>query len=214
MKSSRSNLDVIRSYLNSERPYPVFGYKAPDIKRKIGDEFTDNKNITWRQENGYKVRVNKQADIIREYKEQKCTKCLQDIKYGSKLDKLFYRKTGLCENCLIDYENKLHIIGVYDDYEKYKLISNEIGFLKETKEKLKDIIKFFSNNSGDIEMVCNSEGFIERWKNTNKIQVLMDSKRDLKLVKERISNLVKTRETYKKNYVAGIKEYNLENYAK
>ena len=31
----------------------------------------------------------------------------------------------MCLKCVIDYETKLRIVGIYQDYEAYKLISNE-----------------------------------------------------------------------------------------
>jgi hypothetical protein len=36
----------------------------------------------------------------------------------------------------------------------------ELGFIKEARDKVLEVIKYFEENSGDMEMICNSEGFI------------------------------------------------------
>jgi len=209
----KSNIEIVKDYLAGERPFVQVGYTPSKIKRKVGDEWEDVHGITWRQEVGYKKRVNKQADLIREARKQICVSCKNDIKWGSKFDSKFFNRTGLCEKCLIDYETKLRVVGVYDDYERYKLISYELGFVRDAKSKIEEVIKFFGENDGDIEMICNSEGFIEKWKNTNQEQILKDAINDLKLAKKRISDLTKAKTVAKKKYEAGAHKYQLETYA-
>ncbi len=196
---NKSNLAVIQDYLNGERPFTQVGYVPVEVRRKIGEEWEDSHGITWRQENGYKTRVNKQADLIRDARKQTC-KCGKDIRWGSRFDQVFYVKTGLCEDCLIDYETKLRILGIYNDYEKYKMLSNQLGTFLDAEAKIKETIKFFKEDSGDVKMICNSEGFIERWKNTNRDQILQDAKQDLILARKRIAEVRKERRIYKKKY--------------
>ena len=209
----KTNLQIVRSYLEGTRPFITVGYTGKQyIKRKVGEQWTDGKNITWEQKEGGPTRINRVAEIVKKaIGNEKCS-CGQEIRFGNKLDNLFYRKTGMCSNCLIDYETKLRIVGVYPDYEAMKLISNEIGFLKDIKEKISDTIKFFSEGTGDSEMICNSEGFIERWKNTNKDKILEDARKDLKLVSKRISSLSKIKTKFKKVFINNAKKYNLETY--
>jgi len=176
----KSNIDIVKSYLSGERPFVQVGYVPEKIVRKVGDEWVDIKGTRWIQKECGPVTINKQADEIRKFIDQTC-KCGQNIKFGNKRDQLFFNKTGLCENCLIDYETKLRILGIYNDYEKYKLISNELGYLKDIREKLKDAIKYCEENSGDMTSVCNSEGFLERWKDTNQPQILKMRRKILNL---------------------------------
>jgi ribosomal protein S8 len=211
-KGSKSNISILRDYVDGVRPFVQVGYSPSTIEKNPGSTWTDSKGITWKQENGYKKRVNKQADLIHKITEEKCSKCKSDIKWGSKLDKIFFNRTGLCENCLIDYETKLRIVGVYPYYEVYKMISYEIGSIKNAKEKISEVIKFFSESSGDVEMICNSEGFIERWKNTNKNEILSEAKKDLKLASKRIIELSKIKTKAKKEYQKGAKKFQLEGY--
>ena len=212
---NKSNIDIVRSYLNNERPFIQVGYDGEKNKyRKNGERWKDKNGIEWERKNGQNVRLTKsQADIIREVvnQGQKC-KCGQHIKWGSKLDKYFFSRTGLCENCLITYETNLRIVGIYDKYERYKMISYELGRLKEGAEKIKDVIKFFTENDGNIEMICNSDGFVERQKNTNKDQILDDAKKDLSNVNENIIKLEKYKEEAKQLYIDSVKSYNIEAY--
>ena len=144
----KSNISVIRDYLNGDRPFIITGYTGKQyVKRKIGTQWTDSKGIRWEQKECGPVRVNRVAEIIREARSKEVCKCGQEIRWGTKQDQIFYRKTGMCANCVIDYENKLHITGIWNEYEKYKLISNELGYLKDMQQKIEDTIKLFSNES-------------------------------------------------------------------
>lgn len=208
----KSNISILRDYVDGVRPFVTTGYTPPTITRKMGDEWVDNKGISWKQEDGFKRRINKQADIIRKAIHQTCNVCKADIRWGDKLDKKMFYRTGLCFDCLINYETKLRIAGVYPEYERYKMISYELGFIKEARDKILEVIKYFTENSGDMEMICNSEGFIERWKNTNGADILENAKKDLVLAKKRIALVTKAKNEAKKKYIAGAKKFKLETY--
>jgi hypothetical protein len=207
----KNNIEIIKDYLAGERPVSVFGYTGKKYApRAVGEHWTDPKGQEWEQLASGPRKVNRVANIVREaIGVQKC-RCGQDIKWGNKRDRLFYNKTGLCEGCLIDYETKLHVLGIYPDYEKYKLASNELGATKDLKEKIKETIKYFTGNDTDVTMLCNSEGFMERWKTTNKDQILSDAKKDLKEARRRIEALTKIRDEFKKKYESAAAKFNLE----
>jgi hypothetical protein len=116
----------------------------------------------------------------------------------------------MCEACLIDYETKLRIVGIYPDYETYKMASNELGAMKEFKSKIDEAIKYFTGNDTDVKMLCNSEGFTERWKTTNKDEILTNAQKDLIEVNRRIEALAKIRDEYKQKYEELASKYNLE----
>jgi hypothetical protein len=210
---NKSNIDILKDYVAGVRPFTQVGYVGNANKyRKNGDRWKDKNGIEWEKKDGRTIRLTKtQGDMIREMINQKC-KCGQEIKFGSRLDHKFFNRTGMCENCLINYETKLRILGIYPAYERYKVISYELGFVKEARDKVKEVIKFFSENSGDIEMLCNSEGFIERWKNNNSDEILKNAKNDLKLATKRIALITKAKNEAKKKYVDGAKKYKLEIY--
>jgi hypothetical protein len=214
--SGKSNIQILRDYVDGIRPFTQVGFIGDKHKyRKEGERWKDGAGIEWEKQNGQSIRITKtQGDFIREIisQGQKC-KCGQDIRWGSKLDRYFFSRTGLCENCLITYETNLRILGLYEIYERYKLISYEFGRLNEAREKIKEVIKFFKEDSGDVEMICNSEGFIERWKNTNTSKIKEDAEADLNIINERIEKLSKIQEEAKQLYIESVKPYDIEAYA-
>jgi hypothetical protein len=213
--SGKSNIQILRDYVDGVRPFTQVGFVGNKNKyRKDGEKWKDSNGVEWERRDGQNVRLTKtQSDLIRELisKDRRC-KCGQDVRWGSKLDNYFFNRTGLCETCLITYETNLRILGVYDVYEKYKLISYEMGRLKEAQEKIKDVIKFFEESGGDVEMICNSEGFVERWKNTNSDMIKEDATKDLKFVEEKIDKLSEILEEAKQLYIDSAKKYNIEIY--
>jgi len=214
MKKNKSNLAIVQDYLDGNRPFVQVGFAGNKNKwRKNGEKWKDKDGILWERKNGKNVKLTKsQADLIRELTRSQCS-CGQDIKWGSKLDRYFFNRTGLCENCLIDYETKLRILGIYSDYEQYKLLSYELGTLQGVREQIVSAISYFSNDDSDVTMLCNSEGFTERWRNTNKDKIIEDAKIELDIVDKRISEVIKTKDESKNKYKENVKKYKLEYYA-
>lgn len=207
----KNNIEIVRDYLAGERPFIQVGYTGKKYaKRAVGETWTDPKGQEWVQKASGPQKVNRVANIVREaIGVQKC-RCGQEVQWGSRADRLFYRKTGLCEGCLIDYETKLRVLGIYNDYEQYKLASNELGATKDLKAKIQETIAYFESGDTDVKMLCNSEGFIERWKTTNADEILTNAKNDLQEACRRVDALTKIRNEQKKKYVDACKKYNLE----
>ena len=61
-------------------------------------------------------------------------------------------------------------------------------------------------------MICNSEGFTEKWKNTNRDEILKNAKKDLELAQKRILEVTGQKEEVKQAYIESAKEYQLESY--
>ena len=211
MYKGKTNIEIVKSYLEGEKLFPVFGYTGKKyVKRAIGERWTDKSNQEWEQKAGGPQKINRVANIVREaIGNQKC-RCGQQIRWGTKLDRLFFNKTGLCEGCLIDYETKLRVLGIYNDYEKYKLASNELGHVKDMKTKIRETIKYFESDDTDVKMLCNSEGFVERWRTTNIEDILKDARKDLKEAHQRIVALVRIRDEQKVKYIEACAKYKLE----
>lgn len=209
----KTNLDIIRCYLSGERPFTMVGYTGKKYnKRKIGDIWTDKSGIKWEQKASGPVQLNEVATLIKSNINYKCS-CGQDIRFGSKLDTKFFYKTGLCYECIINYETKLRVLGIYPVYEQYKMISNEIGELSDIKQKLEEGIKYFSDiSSSEFQLLCNSEGYIERWRGISYDDILKTTKTDLELVTERITNLIIKQQELKTQYVDSANNYKLPVY--
>lgn len=207
----KSNIEIVKDYLAGERPFIRVGYTGEKyVKRVTGERWTDPKGQEWVQRESGPQKVNRVADIVRAAIGKETCRCGQEVKWGSRADRLFYRKTGLCETCLIDYETKLRILGIYGDYEQYKLASNELGATKDLKEKIKETIKYFESGDTDVKMLCNSEGFTERWKTTNADQILTEAKKDLMEARRRIEALSRIRDECKAKYIESCEKYKLE----
>ena len=199
MRIKKSNIEIVKGYLAGERPFVQVGYQPPPPIRKEGDQWEDSRGIWWEQKHGYKVRVNKQADSIRAATVQRCS-CGQNIQYGSRLDDKFFIKTGKCFECVIKEETELRVYGVFGHYENYKLLSNYLGYLEDTKQKIQDSIGYFERESGELSILCSGEGFLEKFQGLNSADLLKSAKKDLKEVCESINKVTKDKAKAKKIY--------------
>jgi hypothetical protein len=213
--SSMSNLEVVKKYLNGERPYVTVSYNISEKEkhRENGEKWTvDGKE--YKMENGKTICITKtQGDIIREAigNGLNCKQCGAQYKWVGKKDQKFLRRCGLCMDCLIDYETKLRILGIYPNYEIYKLASYELDSLKTLRSQFEEVIEYFTKTNGDIIKVAESEydpNIV--WKNTNKTKILADSKKDLFEVNKRIDALVQIRDECKEKYIASATKCGLE----
>ena len=116
----------------------------------------------------------------------------------------------MCEDCLIEYETKLRVLGIYNHYETYKVASNELGATKDLRSKVEETIKYFTSGDTDVKMLCNGEGFTERWKTTNAEEIVENAKNDLAEADRRIEALTRIRDEEKEQYVAAATKYGLE----
>lgn len=199
MKIKKSNIDIVKSYLEGERPFVRVGYTKKTEIHKEGDEWIDSRGQRWRQTKGGKETVNQQADMIRKLTKQKC-KCGQDIRYGSRLDEKFFLKTGKCFECIIKEETELRVLGVFGLYEKYKMLSNYLGFLDDMRQKIQDSIKYLESEGDTLKVLCNGEGFIEKFKGMNTDDLLKSARNDLEEIKKTIATVTKDKASAKKTY--------------
>jgi hypothetical protein len=192
MKKGKSNLTIVKSYLDGERPFVKIGWDQNLIERKNGETWTDSKGHEWIQKNGYKKRINKSYKIHPDNVRQLCSDCNMDMKWGNKLDDKIFNKTGRCYDCNIKYETLLKRDGKFSNYEQVKVLKNQLGFCKDLKLKLEESIDFLKNSSDDI-IYINEDGSKETWKDTTRKTVLENAKTDLiecNAAIDRINNLL------------------------
>ena len=86
--------------------------------------------------------------------------------------------------------------------------------MKDKKETVKSLIKFFIENpkdAGDVTLPCeNGIGNDAVWVNTNRDKIFDDAKSDLKKIKKLITEASKIKQVNKKLYAAKCKEFKLE----
>ena len=118
----------------------------------------------------------------------KCSICNADMKFGNYLDDRFYPKTGKCYDCTISFDSKLKVLGVYADYEKYKIYNSMLSEMKDFKENIIESIDFIEKNPNEKLQFFNDDGSQEFWTDdtSQMAKVLSDLKNDLKDVEESI----------------------------
>ena len=188
--SGKSNLSIVRDYLDGTRPFIQVGYyeNVALQSRKEGEEWEDSNGVKWVKKNGYKKRVSKKAQYVFE---QRCTVCNADMKWGNYLDQKIYPKTQRCYECNIEFEAILKSRGIYNDYEKFKVINNELSMMKDFKSKIVDSINYLENYTPQTKdpQFFNEDGSNEIWvDDTDRRElVLKDLKEDLDKVNSGIA---------------------------
>jgi len=216
--SGKSNIAIVKDYLDGVRPFTQISMHIDENKkhRKEGEKWKDVNGIEWERKKGKNIRLTKtQGDIIREAigNTLNCKKCGLQYKWGNRYDTKFLRKTGVCYECIVEYETKLRILGLYEIYERYHLASRELGELKEMREKFKETIEYFNRTDGDIVKFAETE-YDENivWKNTNKDKIVSDAIADLEKIEKLIATGEELLPKFKQEYLDGVQKYNLEFY--
>jgi len=185
--SGKSNLDIVKDYVDGNRPFVQVGYdpNLNNSKRKEGEEWEDGQGNKWIWKNGSKRKVSKLANIKIE---QRCSICNADMKFGNYLDDRFYPKTGKCYDCSISFDSKLKTLGVYADYERYKIYNSLLSEMKDFKKNIIESIEYLEKNTDQKLQFFNDDGSQEFWTDdTDKVQkVLSDLKKDLQDVEDNI----------------------------
>src|ERR1017187_2351732 len=138
MARRKYNVEIIKQIVGGENPFYQSGYTKAVKPKKTGELVVDNKGVTWKYiDNTSKVRVNKQADLIRGMTKRLCSICKRDMDYSkNRLDKKVFLKTGKCYDCLESEEMIIRLSGNWESYEKKKMLNNKLGVLKDFKEKV------------------------------------------------------------------------------
>ena len=191
--SGKSNLSIVKDYLDGNRPFIQVGYdpNLDNSKRKEGEEWEDSQGNKWTWKNGSKRKISKVAQIKID---RRCNICNADIKFGSYLDDKVYPKTGRCYDCNITFDSKLKILGVFEDYEKHKIYKNMLSEMNDFKQQMEESITYLSaDNSLPKLQYFNEDGSQEFWTDDTdmKTKVLTDLKKDLISVNGRIDELNK-----------------------
>ena len=192
--SGKSNLSIVQDYLAGERPFVQVGYDANIAlqSRKEGEEWEESDGSKWVKKNGYKHRVSKKAQYILE---QRCSVCNADMKWGNHLDQKIYPKTQRCYECNIEFEGILVARGLFGDYEKFKIINNELSMMRDFKNKITDSISYLENYTPQTKNLqfFNEDGSNEIWiDDTDRRQVVL---KDLKADLEKVTTGIELAET-------------------
>ena len=190
MARRRWKLTDIQAVVDGDNPFIQVGYDLTEESHKVGDVWTDKRGDTWEQKNGYRVKVNKTANAVREGQSRECEVCGKDIFIaGSKQDDKFFYKTQLCYDCLIEKETRLRLTGDFDAYEKSKVLSNQLTYLEHIYDQVKESYEYLLANE-KISFV-NEFGDVETWTNNQRDVLLEGAKGDMEKLSEDIKETKK-----------------------
>lgn len=185
------NTDIIQNYLDGTRPYVKVGYtgdKDKFIIRKVGETWTDSDGREWIEKESGPQTVTRVMDIIRAEMNEKCTCCKREIRWGTKHDRKMYFKTKKCFDCLIEEETQLRLKGQFKLYETKKLLENELSYLTDIKQKLKESKEYLASEGSKKLTYVNSNGFVEEWDNNVRAELAISVEKDLKTCLKKIKD--------------------------
>jgi len=183
------NSEIIQHYLDGTRPYVKIGYtgnKDKFIVRKTGERWTDSSGKEWEQKEYGPSAVTRVSDIIRMETNDKCKCCGTEVRWGSKIDRKMYLKTKKCFDCLVEEETQLRIKGKFKLYETKKLLENELSYLNDIKQKLKESKEYLASNDSKKLTYVNSNGFVEEWDNNVRAELTVSIEKDWKTCLKKI----------------------------
>jgi hypothetical protein len=183
------NSEIIQHYLDGTRPYVKVGYtgdKDKYIIRKIGETWKDSDGRQWIEKESGPQTVTRVMDIIREEMNEKCSCCKREIRWGTKQDRKMYFKTKKCFDCLIEEETQLRLKGQFKLYETKKLLENELAYLNDIKQKLKESREYLASDGSKKLTYVNSNGFVEEWDNNVRAELTISVEKDWKTCLKKI----------------------------
>ncbi len=184
--SGKSNLAIVRDYLNGERPFIQVGYTADSdfASRKEGEVWVDANGRKWIKKNGSKRAINQVNSSVIEATKQICKDCSMDIRWGDRYDQLFFNKTGRCHECIVKFETNLRREGKYEEYEQKKLLQNQLSQAREFRTKVQESFDFVSTH--EKISFPNGDGTLDEWTIERRENILKDLKKDIKKIDKQI----------------------------
>lgn len=183
------NSEIIQHYLDGTRPYIKVGYTSDKDKfiiRKIGERWVDGSGKEWEQKEYGPVAVTRVSDIIRAEMNEKCSCCKREIRWGSRHDRKMYFKTKKCFDCLVEEETQLRLKGKFKLYEAKKLLENELSYLNDIKQKVKESKEYLASDGSKKLTFVNSNGLVEEWDNNVRSELAASIEKDWKTCLKKI----------------------------
>jgi hypothetical protein len=187
LKTGKSNLDIVKSYLNGEKAFVQVGYdpNLENSNRKEGEEWKDDVGNKWIKKNGVVKKIPKKASII---VEQRCNHCNADVRFGNYLDDQVWPKTRLCYDCFIEEETNMKIMGIWNEFNELRNLRNEKSMINDIRQKFEESKKWVEDNRKNQVSFVEEDGSIEKWEGlVDYDKIYEDVNADLKVVYERLS---------------------------
>jgi len=110
---------------------------------------------------------------------QQCPKCEKYTKHH--LDIKFLKWRGKCFDCILKEEHEIRLAGLWDEYENWKIMENQLAWLKDTKDETED---YLENSLKTSQEFIREDGTIEKWENPN-------FERDKIFIQDKLKELIK-----------------------
>lgn len=148
--------DSFISFANAE--------KAKEIKREVGERWTDESGQLWEQRDFGKIKISELTDTMadaRAYLDRLSTCKAEDCKtiQVGKVDKKIIQKTGYCLRCLAKKEFQIKDDGLWQEYEDYKMYSNMIDYGRDVISRFRQA---YNDTKQEYEIV-KEDGTLEKW---------------------------------------------------
>lgn len=151
-------------------------------EHKEGDTWEDSDGKSWTILHGIRQSIRKTQSAVNPWWCPKCGKTL-----SSKLDSKFYRIRGTCHDCVVEYEGKMRIAGVWEVYERRTMRRNALAYAQEQIDKIDDYIRTFKDpqmhfQDGRWEKLATKELFEEKFDEyrRDKARILLEMAQILK----------------------------------
>lgn len=185
----KSNLEIIKDYLDGNRPFVQVGYDSnlDNAKRKEGEEWEDSQGRKWVFKNGSKRRVPRKATLINK---QVCKQCNADVRWGNYLDARVWPKTHLCYDCFTKNETQMKIDGTWEYFDKIRELKNEKSAILDYKKKFDETLNWCKQNENKPLEFINEDGSIEKWENSDGLEKIKeDVTKDLDFINARLAEI-------------------------
>ena len=185
------------------------GWSKAKETRNVGDVWEDEHN-RYEQKEGYVLKTGKNSEAlqeIRKYLEEK-SKCknsnCKTVKKSEK-DLKFISKTGFCINCTAERETQIRAVGLWQEYQDYKVWTNMIIYGKQKLEQLRQSL----NEIKPYYEYVNEDGTTEKWNLPKSVE---ETKKDIQNLIENGEKEIKELEEKRQVVFTTIKEKNYEHF--
>ena len=185
------------------------GWTKTEETRKVGDIWEDEFH-KYEKKEGYTLKTGKNSDALQEIRDYiaKKSECknpeCKTIKKSDK-DRKIIEKVGYCINCNSEIEHIFRTLGLFKEYETYRVKTRMIIYgkqkIEELKQSLLDIKPYYE--------FVNENGSIEKWELPKSVDEI---KNEIQELIEIGLNEIKELEILRNEAFDILKQNNLEHY--
>lgn len=154
----RSDVQRVRNLVNKDftgKTKDQVGYEAVRKRHKEGEVWEEG-GKTWTIKNGLRQSVGK-LQAVRKSLEVPlvCPVCGGPMK--TRLDQKFYKTHNTCYMCVVKFEDRLKLAGLWEEYEQASLKHNIESFVLDLRRRIEAM-----KEDRDVSVVTD-EGSVESW---------------------------------------------------